>query len=205
MKLFSFLLLILIFMAVSACLLPYAISIKDPKIESPQEYNPFLSKLGADTSFSYQIKNNYRDSVNKSPYAFYNYKIEKGYPQSTTQIIVFDSTGNLFYGYDTCFGLYSLDEFFDSVPFKRNEAEFNYNMNDEMRVTSHLNLISKTADEKRILLEKIDKHEFTVFIHYVKYNGALIKKIIKDYNKHITKNNIDAFTIYMNMATRDSI
>lgn len=205
MKLFRILLLFSLIMIFNGCLLFHKMTIKDPKIESSDEYNSFLKKIGADTTFSYQIKSDFRDSINKSPYAFYNYKIEKGYPQSSTQIIIFDSTGNLFYGYDTCFGLYALDEIFDSVPFKRNEAEFNYNMNNNMKLDKHLNLLSISNTEKELISQEIKKHDFTVFIHYVKYNGSLITKIIKDYNFHIKENNIDAFTIYMNMATRDSI
>ena len=200
MKLLVFLLFAFILLSLNGCMIPYLISKKDPKVESKEEYNSYLSKIGVDSTYSYQISPIYKDSINVHPYAFYNYKIEKSYPQSTTQIIIFDSTGNLHYGYDTCFGLNELEELFDSIPFKKNIAHFNYNMNKEMSLDQHLNLLDLTSIEREEILKKTKQHEFTVFVHYVKYNGLMIKRTIKDYNKHIRKNNVDAFTIYMNRA-----
>lgn len=200
MKLIVILLFAFILFSLNGCMIPYLISKKEPKKESKEEYNSFLSKLGVDTTYSHQISPSYKDSINVHPYAFYNYKIEKAYPQSTTQIIIFDSTGNLHYGYDTCFGLYELEELFDSIPFKKNNAHFNYNMNKKMSLEQHLNLLDLTPIEREEISKETKQHEFTVFVHYVEYNGLLIKRIIKDYNKHIRKNNVDAFTIYMNRA-----
>ncbi|WP_107038259.1 hypothetical protein [Brumimicrobium mesophilum] len=203
MKFIKFLLFSLIVFAFSACLIPYLVSKKDPKIEDSNEYNSYLSKMGGDTTYSYQLPQIYKDSINVSPYAFYNYKIEKAYPQSTTQIIVFDSSGKLYYGYDACFGLYELGEIFDSIPFNKNIAHFEYNMNKEMSLDKHLDLLELTSGERELITKEIKLHEFTVFVHYVKYNGLLVKKIIKKYNRHISKNDVDAFTIYVNRAIKE--
>jgi hypothetical protein len=168
------------------------------KPESEEKYNKYLKKLGADTTFSFQI--NSIDSLSVNPYALYNYKIEKGYEQSREQIRIYNNSGELYYGYDICFGLGMFFEMLDSIPFKVNEKHLSFNMSSEVNFEDDIKLLKCDSNVRENLIEKSKTHTFTILLSYTISSGIISKTMIKDLNKHIKDNNIDAFIIYMNTS-----
>ncbi|MFP5471354.1 MAG: hypothetical protein ACLGGV_07135 [Bacteroidia bacterium] len=168
------------------------------KHESREKYSNYLTKLNADTTYSCQIIS--ADSLSIKTYALYNYKIEKGTPQSREQIKIYDRNGKLYYGYDLCWGLGMFFEMLDSVPFKKDEQHFCFNMNSNVSLFNDINLINCSGKLKQNIIEKSKNHQFTILLSYTISSGILSKTMIKDINKHIKDNSIDAFIIYMNTS-----
>lgn len=182
------------------CVLIVWASQSKSKPETRKEYNKYLNKLDVDTTYSFQLDTNYIDSLNLSPYALYNYKIQKGYEQSLEQIKIYTSSGELYYGYDVCFSPAMFYELLDSVPFNVNKPHLEHNLNKAVNFNYDINYINASETTKKQLLEKSKQHEFTILLTYTMSSGIISRRMIKDLNEHIKKNNVDVFVIYLNTS-----
>jgi hypothetical protein len=73
-------------------------------------------------------------------------------------------------------------------------------MNPKVNFIDDVKLINCSDETRQHLLEKSKNHKFTILLSYTISSGILSKTMIKDLNKHIKDNQIDAFIIYMNTS-----
>lgn len=177
-------LLVILLLSFSSCGIYHYFSVKDRSSESNLLYNRFLLKNGIDTTYSYQLAVNYKDSLSLEKYAINLYKLKSGGKAAPIQIRLYSPDGRLLNGYEFCFGDINKFSLLDSLPMKKVPwLPINYNLN----LYNDLNLLNISNDERtKILLQK-DKHRFVIIAMYSVWVNWYSKHVLGAVNGYINK------------------
>lgn len=157
---------------------------KEKTPECTSEYNSFLLKNGIDTTYSYQLSYNYRDSLSLEKYAINLYKLKSNTKASPIQIRFYSIDGELLNGYEQCFGDIYRFSLLDSLPMKHAPwLPINYKLN----LNNDLNLINLRIDERNKILMQKDKHKFVIIVMYSVWANWYSKHILKAVKSYIKK------------------
>lgn len=179
-----------------SCFVVHIASIKDSQPESSKDYNKYLSQIGYDTSFSYKISKDYRDSISHAKYALNLHKVEYGGKASVMQIRMYDNKGNLVAGYEQCFGEIRRTKVLETFPMKLLDKKI---VNTKLKLKSDLNWINTTESVKQQIVEQSQKHEYTAIVFYSMWAGWYSKHPLKAFHSYVSKHGKDrTFIILVN-------
>lgn len=167
-----------------SCVIAHLASVQKPKPEYPKDYNIYLSKIGYDTTYSYQILKSHIDSLSDIKYALNLYKVQSGGGASAIQIRMFDKNGDLVGGYEQCFGEINRTRVLETYPMKLFRTGL---INTNLKLENDLNWINITEDEKQRIIEQSLKHEYTAIVLYPMWAGWYSKHPLKVFKKYVVK------------------
>jgi hypothetical protein len=173
--------------------------LSDPKKETEIEYKKFLKDLGASTTYSFQIKHEFIDSLSLSKNFCLNmYKFKRGTHASPVQIRMYDHSGNLTAGWEQCYGDLKQHHLFDSVPIRRvSWSPTNYNL----KLQRDLTLFEADSSQKAKILSYINSGDYTIILFYSNWLGWYAKDAIKRTLKYANANK-NISLLYVNTANK---
>ncbi len=166
--------------------------------EPRSEYNSFLSRLGLDTTYSYQIheKKNI-DSLSTEKYAINVWKLKHNGIAGPVQIRMFDNKGQFISGWENCYGELKYFSLFDTIPFRRYSF---IPINPLINLQTDLSLVKINNDEN--LMNSIENCDYVITVYYAKWTGYYSKNAIREvlnyYNEY--KNTYNILLIFINTS-----
>ncbi len=160
--------------------------------------NLYLNQLGIDTSYSYQLSYDYRDSLSVRKFAINTYKLQYKTSASPVQLRMYNNEGEFIYGWSQCFGSLKRFGILDSVPLKQ-VSHLPVNMN--LSFQNDINLFNISPLEKEELHTAIEETDYVIVILWAMWAGWYSKDVLKSVNKYVEKNNETKFlVIKLNVA-----
>ncbi len=166
----------------TGCSIFHLLSVREPQSEEVKEANSSLLRYAIDTSFSFQLSSQYRDSLSEKKYMLNTYKYEKGGKASSVQIRLYTNTGEFIYGWEQCFGNLHKLGILDSLPMKQKSW---LPVNKNLSFQQDLHLFNITSQEKEALLRQIGNYDYVMVLFWANWTGWYSKDMLKRVKQYL--------------------
>ena len=170
------LLLLTICLITPSCSLVHYLTVSERTNESMHRANEYLFNISGDTSFSFQMKVDYIDSLSTRPFALNTYKLNKGTNASPVQIRMYTPDGKFIMVWSQCFGNINRLGILDSIPFKK-VSHLPINLN--LSLQKDLELFKISEKEREKIFETIKDFDYVVILFWAMWTGWYSKDTIK--------------------------
>ena len=191
--------LIFILFFFTQCGIAHLMTIRKSDYEPRSEYNQYLAKHNIDTTFSYQLKPIYLDSLSNKKYSLNLYKTQHQGNPSVLQLRMYDNKGKFIYGHEQCFGDVDAFPILDSLPFKKVEY-LPVNMN--LLFINDLNWIQLTGEQRDKLVILNNKYPYTIIAAYAVWPGWYSHHTLRRLNKYVNTYGKENFLLICVNMTR---
>ena len=177
---------ILLFLStfLSSCSFIHYMNTKEKLAKSESEISEYLDAIYFKTfNYSIQIKSNYLEELEKEKHFLDLNKKENNIEQSTMQIRVYDSTGNLVTAYTQCYGNLNRINILEKKDFvKYGRFPNNY----KLRYEDESELLNITSDEKNKLINASSKKN-RIVIYWNIWSNYYSKIMLRKTKKYVKK------------------
>lgn len=185
-------------LSVSSCGFIHYMGTKERVEKGDDEIKTYLDKENFRTyNYSLKMKPYFLDKLAEKEHALDLYKLERNTEQSTMQIRVFDSNGELITGYTQCYGNLNWINILRKKCFVKRDKFYN---NYELKFEDEFDLYEITEEEKnKILKESEGKNRIVIYWNiWSNYYSRIMLKKTRKYIKKFDPEMKNTFVILVN-------
>jgi len=171
---------------------------KEKVDKTNSEISSYLDDINFNTfNYSILMKSNFLEELGKEEHVLDLYKKERNIEQSTMQIRVYDTNGNLITGYTQCYGNLNRIDILEKKEFVKYERFPN---NYKLRFEDEFELFNITSDEKnKIIRESSNKNKIVIYWNiWSNYYSKIMLKKAKKYVREFDPEMKETFILLVN-------